>query len=60
MNQKQAKRIRQFIKRIQPGINTRAVRYKQTVKGERVVDRSCFRGMYLQSKKAVKEESQNV
>ena len=62
MNQKQAKKIRQFIRAVSPGIQTRAVRYQYAPNQRRqvIVDPRCFRGMYLQAKKAVQEENRNV
>ena len=60
MNQKQAKSIRKFIRSVRPGIDEQDVRYSHTPRGQRIVDVSCFRGMYRQSKRVVKEESRNV
>ena len=62
MNQKQAKKIRQFIRAVSPGIDTRAVQYRHAPNQSRqiIVDHRCFRGMYLNAKQAVKEESRNV
>jgi hypothetical protein len=62
MNQKQAKKIRQFIRAVSPGIDTRTVRYRNAPNQNRqlIVDPRCFRGMYLQAKQAVQEENYNV
>lgn len=60
MNAKTVKKIRALVRRVNPGIDPRAVRYVTTKNNDKtiMVHPSCFRGMYRNGKRSVREAQQ--